>query len=68
MSFVFALQTIFSNAISLEDFSSELLNLEEIFLKNFPNREYDISESEILIYNPDFIDSQNISFKDYTEE
>ena len=46
-----------------ESFSDQL---EEIFLE-FPDLEYEIQETKILVWNEKFLNNENISFGDYLE-
>ncbi|MDO4874424.1 MAG: hypothetical protein Q4A35_04470 [Candidatus Gracilibacteria bacterium] len=46
-----------------ESFSDQL---EEIFLE-FPDLEYEIQETRILVWNEKFLNNENISFGDYLE-
>lgn len=46
-----------------ESFSDQL---EEIFLE-FPDLEYEIQETKILVWNENFLNNENISFADYLE-
>ena len=46
-----------------ENFSDQL---EEIFLE-FPDLEYEIQETKILVWNEKFLNNENISFGDYLE-
>ena len=46
-----------------ENFSDQL---EEIFLE-FPDLEYEIQETKILVWNENFLNNENISFGDYLE-
>ena len=48
-------------------FSDKLSDqLEEIFLE-FPDLEYEIQETKILVWNENFLNNENISFADYLE-
>lgn len=48
-------------------FSDKLSDqLEEIFLE-FPDLEYEIQETKILVWNEKFLNNENISFADYLE-
>lgn len=61
--FIFSLLVLFPENILIENFSDSLA---EIFL-DFPDVEYEIQETKILIWNQKFLNNENISFGDYLE-
>lgn len=66
--FIYALSLYFSTPIDLEWFSDAILELEESLLALWKKIEYSFEENSFILYNLDFQDKEDISFREYMDE
>lgn len=66
--FIYALSLYFSTPIDLEWFSDAILDLEESLLALWKKIEYSFEENSFILYNLDFQNKEDISFREYMDE